>query len=73
MKCVLQFLEYTINDKRVIGAENLIQLGILVDSTYVAHPDLKSHIGGGISFGYVLVHFKSRKQKLNTKFLLRTK
>ena len=50
-----------------MGADILCQLCTWVDATSGVHPDLKSHIGGGMSFGYGLVHRKSRKQKLNAK------
>ena len=56
-----------------MGTYNLIQLYTWVDATYGVHPDMKSHTRGGMSFGYVIVHFKSSKQKLNKKVLLRLK
>ena len=50
-----------------MGADSLIRLCIWVDATYGVHPDLKSHTGGCMSFGYGMVHCKSSKKKLNTK------
>ena len=50
-----------------MGAKNLSQLFSWVDSTYVVYPNPKIHTGGNMSFGYILVHCKYRKQKLNTK------
>ena len=67
LKQGLKFLKQTINDKRVMGAENLIQLYTWVDATYGVHPNLKIHTSGGIAFLYKLVHCKYSKQKLNTK------
>ena len=62
LKCVLQFLKQTIDHKRIMGAENLSQLCTWVDATYVLHPDMKIHFGGGMQFGYGSVHCKSRKK-----------
>ena len=50
-----------------MGADSLSQLCTWVDAAYGVHPDLKIHTGGCISFVYGMVHFKSTKQKLNTK------
>ena len=48
-------------------ADSLSQFFTWVDAAYGVHPDLKSHTGGCMSFGYGMVHFKSIKEKLNTK------
>ena len=63
----MQYLKYTIDDTIIIGADSLIQLCTWVDAAYVVHPDLKIHTVSCMSFGYGLVHCKSRKKKLNTK------
>ena len=39
----------------------------IFDDVHGVHPDTKNHNGGSISFGCRLIHFKSSKQKLNTK------
>ena len=67
MKPVLQVLKQTINDNGVMGSDNLRKLFTWVNAAYGLHPDLKIHIGGGMSFGYGLVHFNKSKQKVNTK------
>ena len=46
LKRALQILKQTINDKRVRGTGNLIQLYTWVDKEYGVHPDLKIHTGG---------------------------
>ena len=51
----------------MVGEEKLSQLCTWVEAAYGVQLDLKSHTGGGISFGYELVHCKSRKKKLNKK------
>jgi hypothetical protein len=63
----LEYLNGTINDKRIIGADSLIQMKTWVDASYAAHADMKSHTGGAVSFGTGAVMGKSSKQKLNVK------
>ena len=57
----------TIDDERIIGADDLGVLHTWIDSSYAVHPDIKSHRGGLMSFGQGIIHAKSNKQKLNTK------
>ena len=51
----------------IIEADIPSQLCTWVDVTYGVHPDLKIHTGRCMYFGYGMVHFKSRKNKLSTK------
>ena len=60
-------LKHKINNKKVMGTDNLIQLFTCFDSWYEVHPDPKSHTGGFISFGYEIVHYDPSKQELDTK------
>ena len=46
---------------------SLSQLCTWVHAAYGLRPDLKSHTGGCMSFGYGVVYCNSSKQKLNTK------
>ena len=55
LKRVLKLLKQTINDKMVMGADKLSQIFTWVNAPYGVQPYLKSHTGGGISFGYGLV------------------
>lgn len=53
---------------RIISAENFDVMKTWVDASYAIHSDMKSHTGGVIGFdGLGIVHFKSGKQKLNSK------
>ena len=45
LKSALKFLKHTINDNRVVEADNLCTR---VDTEYGVHPDLKSHTSGGM-------------------------
>ena len=49
-----------------MGVDNLSQLYTCVDAANGVHPDLKSHKGGGMPFGYKLEHLMSKKVKYKT-------
>ena len=67
LKRVMQFLNRTLNDTMIIGADCLTMLKTWVDASYGVHPDMKSHTGGVMSLGRGVIMSKSSKQKLNTK------
>ena len=67
LRLLFKYLKHTINNKRIMGEDSLSQLCTWVDAAYGVHPDLKSHTGGCMSFGYGMVHCNYCKQKLNTK------
>ena len=67
LKRCLEFLNGTLNDKRIIGADGLYMLYTWVDAAYAVHQNMHSHTGGCMSFGLGTIHAKSSKQKLNTK------
>ena len=48
LKRVLQFIKQKINDKRVMGTDNLSQIYTWVDAAYGVRPDLNIHTGGDI-------------------------
>ena len=50
-----------------MGADSLSQLFTSFDAAYGVNPDINIHNGGCISFGYGMIHFKYRNQKLNKK------
>ena len=67
LKRVMQWVNQTIDDIRVIGANDLSELFTWVDAAYAVHENMRSHTGGAMSFGWGLLHYLSAKQKLNTK------
>jgi hypothetical protein len=67
LKRVLEFLKGTLNDFRVIGADDMTIMKTWVDASHAVHRDMKSHTGGVVSFGRGAAMSKSSKQKLNTK------
>ena len=67
LKRLLQYLNRTIDDVLILGADSLTKLMTWVDAAYGVHRDMKSHTGGAMSLGRGAVMCKSSKQKLNTK------
>ena len=68
LRRVLAFLQYTINDVCVIGADNLHTLLTWIDAAYGVHKiDLRSHTGGSMSMGTGTLHTIWTEQKLNVK------
>ena len=68
LKRVLGFLQNSIDDVRVIGANSLQEVYTWVDASYGVHDiDMRSHTGGCMSLGTGMIHQKSSKQKINTK------
>ena len=68
LRRVLGFLQKTIDDVRIIGADNLQSLFTWIDAAYGVHEDdMKSHTGGIMSMGTGAIHQRSTKQKLNVK------
>jgi hypothetical protein len=67
LKRVLQYLNGTLDDCLILGADCLTVLKTWVDAAYGVHQDMKSHTGGVMSLGRGAIMCKSTKQKLNTK------
>ena len=67
MRRVLEFLNQTIGDNCVIGANNIYEVLTYVDTSYAIHYATRDYIGGCMMFGWGLIHENSSKYKLNTK------
>ncbi len=63
LRRLLCFLNGTINDVRVLEADELDSLLTFVDAAYAVHPNMRGHTGGVMSMGTGVVHAKSSKQK----------
>jgi hypothetical protein len=72
LKRLLQFLNQTIDDVRVVAADDLCKLFTWVDASYVIRHDMRGHTGGATSFGTGIIHGKASKQRLNTKSSTKT-
>ena len=73
LRRLILFLHKTIDDERIIGADNLSSLLTSVDAAYTEHGDMRSHTGGTMSMGTGILHGKSQRQKLNTKSSIEAK
>jgi hypothetical protein len=67
LKRLLEYIHGSLDEFRVIGADDLKKMMTWVDASYAVHRDMKSHTGGVVSFGTGALMSKSSKQKLNTK------
>ena len=67
LRRVLKFLQQTIDDNRIIGADRLDVMTTFVDSSHAVHPNMRGHTGGVITFGTGVINTKSSKQKMNTR------
>ena len=66
-KRLISFLHQTIDDVRIIGADDLLKVHTFIDSLHAVHEDMKGHTGGTITFGTGVVSVKSSKQKMNSR------
>ena len=67
MKRLLGWLESTINDTRIIGANSLQDIYTWIDASYAVHENMPGHTGDAILMGYGVIHARAGKQKINTK------
>ena len=52
---------------RIVGGKDILTLHTWIDAAYAVHNDMRSQMGGCMSFGNGMIHGRSSKQKLNTK------
>ena len=69
LRRVIAFVKGTIDDKRIIGANNLFQIFMWIDAAYAVNADMRSQTGGAMSMGIGIRHGKCGKQRLNVKNL----
>ena len=67
IKRVLSLLKETIDNKIIIGSESLIDVYTCIDADYAFHGNMRSHTGGAISMGHIVLHKTLLVQMLNTK------
>ena len=67
LKRLISFLHQTIDDVRIIGADDLLKIQNFIDSSHAVHEYMKGHTGGTITFGTGVVSVKSSKQKMNLR------
>ena len=66
LKRTLEYLNGTIDDILTLGATSLEELLNFIDVSFAMHHDMRSHTGGGASFGRGIFMNMSRKQRINT-------
>ena len=67
LKRLLKWLNYTINDVRIMGSNDDGVLLTWIDAAYAVHEDMRSQLGGVVSMGHGVVNGKLMKQRLNSK------
>jgi hypothetical protein len=66
-KRLMCWVKKTKADVRIIGADDLLNMIVMIDSAHAVHDDMRGHTGGVTSFGTGVVDQKSSKQKMNTR------
>jgi hypothetical protein len=66
-KRLMCWMKKTKADVRIIGADDLLNMIVMIDSAHAVHDDMRGHTGGVTSFGTGIVDEKSSKQKMNTR------
>ena len=66
LKRLMGYLRHTIDEELTLGADRLDSIGSFVYVSFAVHEDMRSHTGGGISFGRGIILGRSTKQKINT-------
>jgi hypothetical protein len=67
LRRVLEFLNGTLEDTLILGADDIGTMWTWTDASYAVHENMRSHTGGVISFGRGAAMSKSSKQTINTK------
>ena len=69
----MSWLKQTVEDVRIIGADDLHGMLTFIDSAHAVHPNMRGHTGGLTTFGTSIIDQKSGKQKMNTRSSTKTK
>ena len=68
LKRLLCFVNQTIDDVLILGADSLSILRTWVDASFAVHPEtMRSHTGGGMSYGTGIFQPMSKEQKMNVR------
>ena len=67
LKRQMCWLKDTVKDVRIIGADNLLKMIVMIDSAHAVHANMRGQTGGVTSFGTGIIDQKSSKQKMNTR------
>ena len=65
---MMMFIKTTVEDVRIIGADDLHSMLTMVDSAHAVHEtDMRGHTGSVIIMGTGVIDTKSSKQKMNAR------
>jgi hypothetical protein len=64
---LMSWIKTTKDDVRFIGADDLLNLFVMIDSSHAVHGDMRGHTGGISTFGTGVFDQKSSKQRMNTR------
>ena len=67
LKRLIAFIKFTIDDTRIIGANDLHRIFTWIDAAYAVNADMRSQTGGATSLVLRGLHAKCSKQKFNVK------
>jgi len=66
------WIKKTKTDVRIIGADDLLNMIVMINSAQAGHDDMRGHTGGITSYGTGIVDEKLSKQKMNTRSFTET-
>ena len=61
------WIKQTATDVCTVGADNLLDMIVMIDSAHAVHNNMRGHTGGITSYGTGVIDQKSSKQKMNTR------
>ena len=67
------FIKYTATDVRIIGADNLLNMLVMIDLAHAVHQNMRGHTGEITTFGTSVIDQKLSMQKMNTRSSTETK
>jgi len=61
------FIKSTVADVRIIGADSLLEMLVMIDSEHAVHSSMREHTGGITTFDTGVIDQKSSMQRMNTR------
>lgn len=69
LRRILQYLNGTLEMKRIVSINSLLESQIFIDAAYATNPDMRGQTGGVLRTGIGVLHGRSGKQRINAKSL----
>ena len=64
---MLKYLDGTREDSLFLSTEIIHVIKWYLDTSFAVHPDFKSHAGGVMTLGGIVIKYISHKQNMNTQ------